>query len=80
VDDAIDAFFLHIQGSGRIRLDDGSKMRIGYAGANGHPYTAIGRILIKRGEIGREHMSMQAIRSPFLTDAHVRGHSIRMMT
>ena len=62
VDDAADAFFLHIQGSGRIRLDDGREMRIGYAGANGHPYTAIGRILIKRGEIEREHMSMQAIR------------------
>jgi len=62
VDDAADAFFLHIQGSGRVRLADGGEMRIGYAGANGHPYTAIGRVLIERGEIGPEHMSMQAIR------------------
>ena len=62
VDDAADAFFLHIQGSGRVRLADGGEMRIGYAGANGHPYTAIGRVLIERGEIEPEHVSMQAIR------------------
>jgi membrane-bound lytic murein transglycosylase A len=62
VDDAADAFFLHIQGSGRIRLRDGSVLRVGYAGTNGQPYTAIGRALIARGEIPRERMSMQAIR------------------
>lgn len=62
VDDAADAFFLHIQGSGRIRLRDGSILRVGYAGTNGQPYTAIGRALIARGEIPRERMSMQAIR------------------
>ncbi len=62
VDDAADAFFLHIQGSGRIMLRDGSVMRVGYAGTNGHPYTAIGRELIARGEIPRERMSMQEIR------------------
>ena len=62
VDDAADAFFLHIQGSGRIRLRDGVILRVGYAGTNGQPYTAIGRALIARGEIPRERMSMQAIR------------------
>ena len=62
VDSAADAFFLHIQGSGRIRLRDGSVLRVGYAGTNGHPYTAIGRDLIARGAILREKMSMQAIR------------------
>lgn len=62
VDDAADAFFLHIQGSGRIRLRDGSILRVGYAGTNGQPYTAIGRELIDRGEIPRERMSMQEIR------------------
>ncbi|MFT5485492.1 MAG: membrane-bound lytic murein transglycosylase A [Paracoccaceae bacterium] len=62
VDDAADAFFLHIQGSGRIRLRDGSVLRVGYAGTNGQAYTAIGRELIARGEIPRERMSMQAIR------------------
>lgn len=62
VDSAADAFFLHIQGSGRIRLRDGSILRVGYAGTNGQPYTAIGRALIERGAIPREKMSMQAIR------------------
>lgn len=63
VDSAADAFFLHVQGSGRIRLRDGSVLRVGYAGTNGQPYTAIGRALIERGEISREKMSMQAIRA-----------------
>jgi len=62
VDDAVDAFFLQIQGSGRIHLPDGSYRRAGYAAANGHLYYAIGRTLIARGEVAREDMSMQAIR------------------
>jgi len=62
VDSAVDAFFLHIQGSGRIELEDGSAMRVGYAGQNGHPYLAIGRTLIENGEVAREDMSMQTIR------------------
>ncbi|MEE2996039.1 MAG: MltA domain-containing protein [Pseudomonadota bacterium] len=63
VDSAEDAFFLHIQGSGRVRLSDGSTLRVGYAGTNGHPYTAIGRELIARGAVSPEKMSMQAIRT-----------------
>ncbi|MDN3566085.1 MltA domain-containing protein [Paeniroseomonas aquatica] len=63
VDDAVDAFFLQIQGSGRIRLADGQVLRLGYAGRNEHPYRAIGRSLIARGAIAREAMSMQAIRA-----------------
>ncbi len=62
VDDAADAFFLHIQGSGRVRLTGGGEMRIGYAGANGHAYTSIGRVLIERGELTRDDVSMQSIR------------------
>lgn len=62
VDDPVDAFFLEIQGSGRVEMDDGSVLRLGYADQNGHPYFAIGRELIERGEIPREEMSMQAIR------------------
>lgn len=62
VDDPVDAFFLHIQGSGRVVFADGSTMRVGYDGHNGHAYTSIGRILIERGEITKEDMSMQAIR------------------
>ena len=49
VDDPVDAFFLQIQGSGRVRLDDGSEMRVGYAAQNGHPYFAIGKDLVERG-------------------------------
>lgn len=59
----IDVFFIHVQGSARIRLDDGSIMRVTYAAKSGHAYTAIGRILIDRGEVAREDMSMQAIRT-----------------
>ncbi len=62
VDDAVDAFFLQIQGSGRVRLDDGAVLRVGYAAQNGHPYVSIGRELINRGAVPREQMSMQAIR------------------
>lgn len=63
VDNPIDAFFLQIQGSGRISLDDGSEMRVGYAGQNGYPYTAIGKVLIDSGALTRESVSMQSIRA-----------------
>jgi membrane-bound lytic murein transglycosylase A len=63
VDDAIDAFFLHIQGSGRIALEDGSELRVGYAAQNGHPYVAIGRELVARGELALEDVTMQSIRA-----------------
>jgi membrane-bound lytic murein transglycosylase A len=62
VDDPVDAFFLHIQGSGRVNLPNGDTLRVGYAGTNGRPFTAIGRALIERGIVPREGMSMQAIR------------------
>ena len=61
--DPIDAFFLHIQGSGRVRLADGRVLRVGYAGTNGRDYVAIGRVLIERGAIPREQISMQSIRA-----------------
>ena len=63
VDDAVDAFFLQVQGSGRVLFDDGSIMRVGYAAQNGHPYVAIGRELIARGALTRETVSMQSIRA-----------------
>ena len=62
VDDEIAAFFLQIQGSGRVLLEDGSTMRVGYAGQNGHPYVPIGRVLIEEGELTRETVSLQTIR------------------
>ena len=62
LDDPIAAFFLHIQGSGRIVLAEGGELRVGFAGQNGHPYVAIGRELIRRGAIARERISLQTIR------------------
>jgi peptidoglycan lytic transglycosylase A len=61
--DPIDAFFLQIQGSGRIRLDKGGTMRVGYDGQNGQPYVPVGRLLLERGIIPREKLTMPAIRS-----------------
>ena len=63
VDNAVDAFFVQIQGSGVVKLPDGSTTRIGYAGQNGHPYSAIGRELIKRVHLNKENVSMQSIRT-----------------
>lgn len=63
VADPVDAFFLQIQGSGRIRLDNGQIMRIGYDGQNGRPYFAIGRELVARGALAKEEVSMGAIRA-----------------
>ncbi|MBU2490111.1 MAG: MltA domain-containing protein [Proteobacteria bacterium] len=58
----VDSFFLQIQGSGRLRLPDGSTVSVLYDGKNGRAYTAIGRVLIREGKVPREEMSMQAIR------------------
>lgn len=63
VDDPVAAFFLQIQGSGRIKLDNGEIIRAAYDGQNGHAYTAVGRVLVDRGEISREALSMQSIRA-----------------
>lgn len=63
VDDATDAFFLHIQGSGQIEMADGSRARVGFAGKNGHAYVPIGAELVRRGELAQEQVSMQAIRA-----------------
>lgn len=60
--DPIDAFFIHIQGSVRVRLDDGQTMRLNYQAANGHPYYAVGRYLIERKIVSKEEMSMDRIR------------------
>ncbi len=62
-DDPVDAFFLEIQGSGRLQLRDGSLIRIGYADQNGHPYQAIGNTLVKRGALKREEVTAPAIQA-----------------
>ena len=68
VDDPVGAFFLQIQGSGRVKFANGEVIRVAYDGQNGHPYTAVGRVLIDRGEVRREDMSMQRIRSWLLAN------------
>ncbi len=60
--DPVSVFFMHIQGSGRARLENGAMLRLAYAGQNGRPYTPVGRTLIEKGVLDREHMSMQTIR------------------
>ncbi|RZU36878.1 membrane-bound lytic murein transglycosylase A [Fluviicoccus keumensis] len=62
-DDAVEAFFMEVQGSGRIKLDDGSMIRLGYADQNGHPYKSIGRWLVDQGELTLDQASMQSIRA-----------------
>jgi membrane-bound lytic murein transglycosylase A len=62
VDDAVDLFFLQIQGSGQIRLPGGEMMRIGYADQNGYPYKSIGKTLVERGELTLDKASMQGIK------------------
>jgi membrane-bound lytic murein transglycosylase A len=61
--DPVALFFVEVQGSGALRLPDGSERRIGYAASNGRPYRSIGSLLIQEGVIPRETMSMQALRS-----------------
>lgn len=61
--DPLDAFFLQVQGSGRLALDNGETLRVGYAGKNGHPYVSIGKLLIAAGEIAPSDISAQSIRA-----------------
>lgn len=62
VDDAVELFFLQIQGSGRVKLDNGDTLRVGYADQNGHPYRSIGKALVERGELTLDKASMQGIK------------------
>ena len=62
VDDAVEAFFLQIQGSGRVQLAEGGVLRLGYADQNGHPFRSIGRVLVERGELPLDRASMQGIK------------------
>jgi len=69
----VDVFFLQIQGSGRLDFEDGSVKHILYGGKNGHKYVSLGRLLINRGHIPKEEMSMQRIReyleaNPYVAD------------
>lgn len=63
VEDPVELFFLQIQGSGRIEFEDGTRVKIGYADQNGHPYASIGKKLIDMGELKPEEASMQGIKN-----------------
>lgn len=63
VDNAVELFFLQIQGSGRIELPDGQLVKVGYAEQNGYPYVSIGRKLVEMGELKLEEASMQSIKA-----------------
>ncbi len=65
--DPLDVFFLHIQGSGRVRLPDGKEFLLHYQASNGRPYRSIGKYMIEKGFLPREEMSMQAMRR-YLTE------------
>ncbi len=62
-EDAVELFFLQVQGSGRVQLPDGSVVRLAYGDANGHPYQSIGRWLVDKGEMKLEQASMEGIKS-----------------
>jgi membrane-bound lytic murein transglycosylase A len=68
----LDVAFLHIQGSGRLRLPDGKDVLVNYQASNGRPYRSIGRYMIEKGFLTREAMSMQAIRKYLTENPHVR--------
>jgi membrane-bound lytic murein transglycosylase A len=59
----VELFFLQVQGSGQLQLENGDRIRLGYADQNGHPYRSLGRHLIDRGELTLEQASMQGIKS-----------------
>ena len=65
LEDPVDLFFLQVQGSGRVTLEDGVQVRVQYDAQNGHPYRSLGKVLIERGVLPADQVSMQAIRKYF---------------
>ena len=72
VDDPVEAFFLQVQGSGRVQLPTGETIRVGYAEQNGYPYRSIGRYLIDKGELKPNDASMQSIKAWVAANPHRR--------
>lgn len=75
LEDPVEVFFMHIQGSGRIHLSDGTTVRINYDGKNGYPYTSIGRYLIDNNILPAQKMSMQAL-GKWLREDKARGQQV----
>jgi membrane-bound lytic murein transglycosylase A len=63
LDDPVDLFFMQVQGSGLVRLDDGSQTRLTFAGKNGHPYSSIGKLLLERGEVAPDAAGMEEVKA-----------------
>jgi membrane-bound lytic murein transglycosylase A len=62
LDDPVEIYFVHIQGSARIALEDGSTLRLGYAGKNGHPYASIGREIVRRDLMPLEDITAESLK------------------
>ncbi len=75
LDDPVELFYMQVQGSGVVRLPDGSRVRLTYAGKNGHPYTSIGKLLVERGEIARGAANMEAVKAWLRADPD-RGRAL----
>ncbi len=77
VDDEVELFFLQIQGSGRVQLENGGIVRVGYSDQNGYPYKSIGRLLVERGELPLEKASMQGIKAWGQRNPHKLGELLQ---
>lgn len=75
LDDPVELFYMQVQGSGVVRLPDGSAIRLTYAGKNGYPYTSIGKLLVERGEIAKGAANMTAVKAWLHADP-ARGRAL----
>jgi membrane-bound lytic murein transglycosylase A len=75
LDDPVELFLMQVQGSGRVRLTDGSVIRLGYAAKNGHPYTSIGKRLVEMGEGTAQDMTMAGVKAWLRADPD-RGRAL----
>jgi len=75
VTDKVELFYMQVQGSGLVKLNEGGTVRLTYDGKNGHPYTSIGALLVQRGEIAPEAMSMAAVKAWLRADEE-RGRAL----
>lgn len=75
--DPFEAFLIQVQGSSRLRIGDGTILRVAYAGRTGHPYTSVGRLLIEEGRMTREEADMPRIRAIFAADPELARRTMR---
>ena len=75
VEDVVELFYMQVQGSGLVRLEDGKSIRLVYAGKNGHPYTSIARSLMMRNQLAADEIDMDTVKAWLRADA-IRGHAL----